>query len=64
MVVGVSGGQLFAVFWGLGALGILWWFWHGRDRRPKRELGPVVFSAEVGVRFRRGRHQAYSFASG
>jgi hypothetical protein len=63
VVVGINGGQVFLILWGLGVLGTLWWFWRGRDRRPKRELGPVVFSAEVGVRFRRGPHQTYSFVT-
>ena len=63
VVVGISGGQLFVIFWGVTALGILGWFWRGRDRRPQRELGPLVFSAEVGVRFRQGRHQSYSFVT-
>ena len=63
MVAGASGGEVFLMLWGLGVLGILWWFWRGRDRRPKRELGPVVFSAEVDVRFRRGRHHSYSFVT-
>jgi len=63
VVVGISGGQLFAIFWGLAVLVTLGWFWRGRDRRPKRELGPVVFSAEVGVRFRRGPSDSYSFVT-
>jgi len=48
VVVGISGGQLFVIVWGVTALGILGWFWRGRDRRPQRERGPLVFSYSIG----------------
>jgi hypothetical protein len=63
VVLGISGGQLFLIVWVVAAVCILGSFWRGRDRRPKRELGPVVFSAEVGVRFRRGPNDSYSFVT-
>jgi hypothetical protein len=63
VVVGISGGQAFLIVWVAGVLATLGWFWRGRDRSPKREFGPVVYSAEVQLRFRRGPHQSYSFVT-
>jgi hypothetical protein len=54
-VVGITSlfGTLFAIACGVGILGSLLWLWRTRDRRREAELGPVVFSDDVVVKFRR-----------
>lgn len=62
-VVGLNGGQVFLIVWGVLAVSLIGWLWLRRDRRPKTDLGPVVFSIEVSVRFRRRGFGGYSFVT-
>lgn len=61
--LGLGGGQFFLILWGVLVICILGSVWRGRDRRPRFDLGPVVFSTEVAVKFRRGSHDPWSFVT-
>jgi|SRR5579862_201327 len=64
-MVGVSSiaGTAFGIVCGVGLVASFVWLWWNRDRRTESELGPVVFSEEVRVKFRRGSKRPYSFVT-
>ena len=56
-------GALFAVVFGLAFLVMLGWLWLTRESRLESELGPVIFSDEVRVKFRRRPSDPFSFVT-